>query len=1066
MYPRANIGFFFILLSTAAGASSPNNTRPVVLPVTVASDIRFIRVSFGSFRKEPSYSRVHAIAQGRQGFLWFGTQDKLQRFDGYEIREYPQDPDSPNSVFTRSLFIDKSNTLWGGSERWLDRFDPAMEMYRRYPSNGPFDGAMSARQDRKGVLWIATNYGLVRMDPATGNTVRYEHRSNDARSLSGNLVRASFEARDGTFWVATTRGLDLFDRQSGEVRRHIRLPVDFPIGDPNPVLTIDFCEDRTGVLWILFSYGYGLARLNREAGTLTFYSLDGTGRDNTLQSGARSIVEDKEGALWIGTTSNGLLKLDQTRARFVQYHNNPADPQSLSGDQVHALFLDREGNMWAGTNGAGVNRFSPRPSPFKVYQQKLGDANSLDMNYTTSILEDSRGMLWIGSLRALGRLDRKTGQMTFDRRAGGPGELSSTWIISIAEDHAGRLWFGTVGAGLNRLDSQSGRFRVFRHDPADPHSLSHDTVQRIFIDHKGSIWVGTEDGLNEFDEATQSFRIYKPGRALFDSRIHDIVEDATGALWIATQGTGLLRFTPATGQFTAYRHTPRPESLNSDVTNTVCIGHAGMIWVGTDNGLNRFDPAAGTFTPYDQRDGLAGNSVSRILEDDSENLWISTNKGLSRFDVQKKIFKSYYISDGIAGNEFYNYASAFKSRTGELFFSSYAGVTAFFPRDVVDNPYAPPVVVTDLRVSGKSLPIGSKSPLKRSVSFTDSVTLSHNQNVISLQFSALSYANPDGNRYRYRLDRLETAWNESGSDQRFITYSLSPGTYVFHVQGSNSRGIWNEQGTSLQIIILPPWWSTAWFRISAISIILLSLLYFYRLRIEAVAHQFNMRLEERVGERTRIARDLHDTLLQSFQGLMLRLQVVLDMLPPGKAKQELEETLERGDQAIVEARDAVHDLRSLTASVNDLAEALRALGIELSTKETATFRLVVEGARRELHPMVRDEIYRIAREALRNAFAHARARQVEAEITFGERRFRLRIRDDGDGIPPEMVEAGRSGHYGLAGIRERAREIGSKLTILSGPGVGTEIDLSVTGSIAYVKGPAPPGWRLFRRKTG
>ena len=1072
-HSRFDIALPVVLCWAAYGASPPNPIRPVVLPVTEASDIRFIHVSFGSSRKEPSYSRIHDIVQGSKGFLWFGTQDKLDRYDGYEIREYPQDPKSPNAVFTRSLSIDKSNTLWGGAERWLDRFDPVTETYRRYPSSGAFDGAMSAMQDREGILWFATNYGLVRMDPATGNISRYKHRSNDPRSLSTNWVRASFETKDGTFWVATTDGLDLFDRQAGEVRRHISLPIDFPMRDPNPVLTIAFCEDHSGVLWITYSYGYGLARLNREAGTLTFYSLDGSGKDNSLQSGARSIVEDKDGALWIGTTSSGLLKLDRTRARFVRYHNNPADPESLSGDQVHALFLDREGNMWAGTNGAGLNRFAPRPLPFKVYQRKLEDPSSLDMNYTTSILEDSRHQLWIGSLRALGRLDRKARKMIFDRRSGGPGELSSTWVISMAEDRSGRLWFGTVGAGVNRLDRQSGRFKVFRHKPGDPHSLSHDTVQKIFVDHKGDIWFGTEDGLNEFDEASQSFRAYKDGRAVFDSRVHDIAEDATGTLWIATQGTGLLRFTPTTHQFTAYRHTPAPGSISSDITNSVCIDHSGTIWVGTDNGLNRLDPAAGTFETNFERDGLSGNNVSRILEDDDGKLWVSTNKGLSRFDPRNKSSENYYVSDGIAGNEFYNYASAFKSRTGEMFFSSYAGVTAFYPRDVVDNPYAPPVVITDLRVAGKSLPIGGKSPLKRSVPFIDTVKLSHTQNVVSLQFSALSYANPEGNRYRYRLDGLDTAWNESGSDQRVITYSLAPGTYLFHVQGSNSRGIWNEEGTSLQIEISPPWWSTEWFRACAVTAAVLLLGALYRYRLRQVAREFNAHLEGRVDERLRVARDLHDTLLQSFQGLLLRFQGAHNLLPGrvADARQVLETAIDEAAQAITEARDAVQDLRASAVVTNDLAKAVEALGKDLAEQqrarngETTAFAVETEGASRELHPILRDEIYRIIGEALRNAFRHSRARRIEVEIRYDAGRLRMRVRDDGIGTGASVLQKGRAGHFGLRGMRERAKGIGGQLEVWSEQGAGTEVELTMPASVAYA-GHAGRRFRLFKRKAG
>ena len=1065
--PRLSaIGLLLASVSIAAGAKS-DNTRPVILPVTDASDIRFIRVSFGFFKKEPAYNRVHGIAQDRKGFLWFATQDKLQRYDGYEIREYPNDPNSPSAVYTEeSMFIDRRGILWGGWERGLDQFDPATERFRRFTPDGPFkDRVISATEDRQGILWFSASDGLIRLDRETGRTVRYEHNPDDPASLSSSRVKAAFEAKDGTFWVATMGGVDLFDRRTGKVLRHIDLPVDLPGIDPNPELQISFFEDQAGVLWMTFSYGYGLARVNRDSGTLTFYSLDGTGKDNTLQSGARSIVESRDGALWIGTTSSGILKLNRERTRFVRYRNNPADPDSLSGDQVHGLFLDREGNMWAGTNGAGVNRFSPLPSPFKVYQRKLGDPNSLDMNYTTSIFEDSRGLLWIGSLRALGRLDRKTGKMTFIRSSGGPGQLSSTWVVSMVEDRSGHLWFGTVGGGVNRLDPRTGRFTVFRYDPNNPHSLSHNTVQAIFVDHKGTVWVGTEDGLNEFDEATQNFRVYKAGTGRNESRVDQIAEDSQGMLWIATQATGLVRFDPKRQEFTSYRHTSVSDSLSDDVTTSVCTGHDGMLWVGTQNGLNRFDPGTRTFARFYESDGLAGNNVSKILEDDTGNLWVSTSKGLSRLDVRNKTFKNYYVSDGIAGNEFYNYASAFKSRTGEMFFSSYAGVTSFFPRDVVDNPYVPPVVITDLRISGKALPIGDKSPLSRAVPFTDSVKLSHNQSLISLQFSALSYTNPDGNRYRYRLDGLNTEWNESGSDQRVITYSLASGEYIFHVQGSNSRGIWNENGASLAIEILPPWWSTTWFRVLAISAILASLLCLYRLRVSAMARQFNMRLEERVAERVRIARELHDTLLQTVQGLMLRLQAVYEMLPPGKGKDELEETMEIGDQAIIEGRSTVHDLRA-TLVTTRLPEAIRALADEIGAGKNVSFRLVVEGQVLDLHPIIRDELYRITREALRNAFNHARAQNIEAEITYDPGQLRLRIRDDGRGIPPEILKEGCPGHFGLAGMRERANEIGCKLTISSAIGAGTEVDLAIPGSIAYTKHSKQSRFTLFRGKAG
>jgi signal transduction histidine kinase len=543
-------------------------------------------------------------------------------------------------------------------------------------------------------------------------------------------------------------------------------------------------------------------------------------------------------------------------------------------------------------------------------------------------------------------------------------------------------------------------------------------------------------------------------------------------LWIATLGTGLLRLDPVTRELSMYRHSSRPESLSNDQATAICIDHAGIIWIGTESGLNRFDPLTRSFTAYYESDGLPSSYISRILEDERGDLWVSTNSGLSRFNVREKTFKNYYIPDGIPGNEFYNYASAFKTPSGEMFFTSYAGLTTFFPHDVVGETYVPPVVITDFKVSGNTLPIGGDSPLKRAISFTDTVTLSHAQNDISLEFSALSYTSPEGNRYRYRLEGLESRWHESEGNRRFITYSLSPGEYTFRVQGSNSRGAWNEKGASVRFVILPPWWNTGWFRTAALAVFLLSLGCAYYFHIHNIERQFNIRLEERVGERTRIARELHDTLLQSFQGLMFRFQGVLDLLPsrPVEAREACEGALDRADRAITEGRDAIQDLRS-TVERNDLTQAVTALGEELAgddpSGELPAFRVVLEGTPQNLHPILRDEIYRIAREALRNAFHHARARRIETEFTYEKGLFRLRIRDDGSGIDPHVLDQGnRSGHWGLAGMRERAQRIGASLEVWSQPGAGTEIELRLPGAIAYESSPAQPSFGRFRKKTG
>jgi signal transduction histidine kinase len=401
-----------------------------------------------------------------------------------------------------------------------------------------------------------------------------------------------------------------------------------------------------------------------------------------------------------------------------------------------------------------------------------------------------------------------------------------------------------------------------------------------------------------------------------------------------------------------------------------------------------------------------------------------------------------------------------------MFFAGFSGATAFFPDKVAESRYVPKPVLTDFRLFGSSVTPGRRhSPLKMAVNRTSAIQLSHSENIFSIEFSALTYLSPGTNRYRYKLDGIDKGWREVGSDERVATYTTLPaGNYTFRLEAATSRGPWSPD-VILAIKILPPFWQTYWFLTCFVAVVCGILGLLYRLRLKQLSSQFNMRIEERVGERTRIARELHDTLLQSFQGLMLRLQVVNELLPEGKAKVHLEQTLKRADQAISEGRSAVYDLRSSTVITNDLAQALTALGNEVAAQDTAAFHLVVEGPPRDLHPIIRDELYRITREALRNAFSHARAQNIEVEITYAERLIRLRIRDDGVGIAQEFLGQGRPGHYGLPGMRERARQIGAKLSIWSGAGAGTEIELSIPASNAYDKSPKRSRWRLFREKV-
>jgi len=606
--------------------------------------------------------------------------------------------------------------------------------------------------------------------------------------------------------------------------------------------------------------------------------------------------------------------------------------------------------------------------------------------------------------------------------------------------------------------------------------LSNDIVSRLVVDHNGTLWAATWDGLNRFDAATERFTSYKPNPQSRTLYYLELAEDREGALWLGTHTSGLHRFDPATGQFTIYEHDiDRPGTLSDNRVNSVYFDRSGTTWVGTQNGLDSFDAKMGTFTVYRRRDGLPGNAVGCILADDHRNLWMSTNNGLARFDPQSRTVKSYSTADGLPGPDLTGWGACYQSPSGEMFFGGFSGAIAFHPDRVVDTSYTPPVVLTEFRLSGRPVEIGGGSPLSKSISYTTRLTLSHEQRILSLAFSALSYFNPGLNRYRYKLEGLDEAWHEVGSDERLATYTTLPAaSYTFRVQGATSRGAWSEPGASVRIEILPPFWGTWRFQSACGILILVSLWFAYRLRLQQITWKFNMRLEERVGERTRIARELHDTLLQSFQGLLFRFQAARNMLPrrPDEAIQVLDAAISRSEQAIAEGRNTIQGLRSEPSAHSDLEHLLTATGQELAgsqeaNRDSAIIRVTVEGGQQTLSPILQDEVYRIAREVLRNAFLHAGARQIEAEIRYDDRLFRLRIRDDGKGIDPRVLQdGGRAGHWGLPGIRERAKQIGAQLHFWSEAGAGTEVELTIPAAVAYAKPRDASGFRLFRKKTG
>jgi ligand-binding sensor domain-containing protein/signal transduction histidine kinase len=1072
--PALDISQYAHTARTVRGGFSLGNTRdnvPIRLPLIEGKDIRFTHYST---EQGLSQNRVDHMLQDNQGFMWFGTYNGLNRFDGYRFLSYKPEADNPYSiggVFIYALFQDRSGALWIAVDEELDRFDPVTGRFFHYRAN-PNDPASLAghvehiAQDRDGMLWLATRNGLDRLDPVSGRFTHYRHDPGDPRSLASDDVRYLLEDRQGTLWVATAAGPDAFDPRTGKVIRH------YPSSWHPPLDRI--YEDRSGTLWLCATRHGGLTSLDPKTGIFTTYIYFDEWPETPGLHECWGILEDQRGMMWLATRPDGVLKFDRRRREFTRYRNDPGNPASLSSDGGESLMEDREGSIWIGTRDQGVDRFSSAPSPFTIYRNEPGNPNSLDQNFAYSVLEDSQGIFWIGTANRLNRLDRKTGRYTFYRHdPANPASIAADRVTAMVEDRAGYLWFATFGGGLNRFDRKTGRFKAYRPEPGNPASLSHDHVLSLLLDHEGVLWAGTEDGLNRMDMRTGRFTVYRFNGPL-DSRMYRVLaEDRDGSIWMGTYEQGLQRLDVRTGTITAYKNDPKAgNSLSNNRVNALCIGHSGTLWVGTQNGLNRFDRHTGEFTIFNERDGLPSNAIDGILEDAAGNLWLATENGLSKFDPQAKTFKNYYTDEGLAGNAFIDSNVYFKSAQVEMFSGGHGGITAFYPQRVIDNPYVPPIVLTDFRLFNNPVPVGEKSVLRKSISYTGALTLSHQQSIFSIEFSSLSYANPQRNRYRYMLEPLEKTWNEIGSNQRLVTYTtLPPGRYTFRVQGSSSSGVWNVNGVSVVLTILPPWYQTMWFRVLSGAAFLAMLWALYQLRLQQLAQQFNMRLDERVAERTRIARDLHDTLLQSFQGLVLRFQAARNQLPgrPQDACEALDTALVSADQALAEGRSSIQELRSELLKEVNVEQVLLAIGRELAPSQNSEhgsppLRVIVEGARRAKQAMIREEIYRIARELLRNAYRHAHARSIEAELRYDDDAFMLIVRDDGKGIDPKVLkDRGRAGHWGLRGVYERAEGIGARLDVWSEAGAGTEVRLTVPGSIAYEKFGDGGRFKLFRK---
>jgi signal transduction histidine kinase/ligand-binding sensor domain-containing protein len=944
---------------------------------------------------------MFSITQTSDGFLWLlSLPGDVYRFDGIRFLPWRFPAGLSNRPLAK-VFADHAGGLWIVGEHLARLKDGVVTSDFELQGLLPFQ---SVSEQPDGSLWVGRRAADGPLCHVINAAVKCFGKA-DGIPISN--VDAVLDDGNGGLWLGGEGEL---------VHWHAGRSEMYKLGKYD---IFSLARGQEGSLWVgILAEGLGLERL-KDGVVKPFVTPTFDGNKLSVTS----TLFDHDGNLWVGTDAKGLFRI---HGNTVEHYTHT---EGLSGDSVWALFEDQEGIVWVGTT-SGIDSFrDPVVTTFSALQ-------GLGKDLAAGILASSDGTIWVANAGSLDRI--KDGTVSSIRRSGGlPGDQ----VASILEDHAGNLWVG-VDDGLYLF--KDGRFR--RLPEADHQPLG--MVVAMTEDIDGNIWAECASKPSKLVRI-RDFQV----REVFPrSQVppgHNLAAAPGGGIWIVTSKGDLLLFRNGMLE-TKVPLEPRSSALNRQI-----IAQAdGSILVGTENGLVGW--RAGTVQRMTTKNGLPCDFVIAFVQDTEKRWWLYTRCGIVEFSdadfqrwwtnpntiVQNRVYDAF---DGAQPN-IGSFNAAASTADGRVWFSS--GVVV--------------QVVDPSRLSQKLPPAAAyiESVLvdRKEFQATNNLKVPPHPRDLQIDYTSPTFSIPQKVKFRYRLDGYDHDWHEAGTRRQAFYTDLPPGKYSFRVIASNSDGVWNDSAAKLDFFVAPAYYQTNWFRALCAAVFLGVLWTLLQLRLRQQARQFNMTLEARVSERTRIARDLHDTLLQSFQGLLPRFQAAIYKLPehPVDARETLEAAVDQASLAITEGRDAVQGLRASTVEKNDLAVAIRGVAEELASADThqssPAFQVAVEGQPRNLHPILRDEVYRIGAEALRNAFRHAQAHQIEVELRYDEKDFRLRIRDDGRGINREVLSGdGREGHYGLHGMRERAKLVGGELAIWSEVDSGTEVELSIPASRAYTK---------------
>ncbi len=1051
--------------TTNIATSIPVVPTPAIVQPIYQSPDPWSTIRFTSLYVEDglSQSSVRAIIQDKQGFLWIGTEDGLNRYDGYHFKTYRPDPDDPASLSDRfivDLYEDNEGYLWIATyQGGLNKYDPRTDKFsnfRHIPgdlTSLSSDNVRTILEDNTGGLWVGTIAGLDYLDKKTGKIDHYRYMPDDPGSMSSNNITTLAMDKKGILWVGTgDAGINQFDPVAKTFRHFRNDPKDQTTISGDTIRSIQVAPN--GDLWI--GTPDGLSRFDPVTGKSKRRWI--TSAQSTTRSPHEIMTTfvDRSGTLWVGTVDQGLDRFDEQTNKFVNYHHIPALQDTLSNNTVLSIYEDREGVMWIGTYGGGINKYNRSQDKFKYYRNNPENPDSLTSDHVFNLFVDPTGVTWIATADGLERFDPVTGKfLHYKHVTKRPGSLSNNRVWFVFRDSKKQLWVAT-NDGLNRLDEPTGQFIHYFHYDNDPGSIADNVVHTIYEDESGELWFGTGQGLDRFDREMNKFIHYRdPNKPLGDGAdsVSAISEDSTGRLWVGTYNSGLFSLDPDRQKFTYYMHDSNDHtSISNNLILAITRDSAGDIWIGTDSGLNKYLPETDSFEAYTEQNGLPNEVIYAVVDDKNGSLWLSTNLGISRFDPKLKTFQNYTVRDGLQGNEF-NAGGYGQGSDGSILFGGINGFNIFYPAGIQDNSYIPPVMLTEILVNGQ--PVRSDI----AVPWLENLVIKWPQDSFEFTFTSLSYAEPQNNQYAYKLEGFDEDWNIIGNNRVGRYTNLPGGIYTLQLKASNNDGVWNEAGKAIQVVVLAPFWKTWWF-IGVVLIVVFGCIgIIYRLRLRSIEKQ-KLELERLVNERAtkieqlfeqnkelavveernRLARDLHDSAKQKAFASLAQLGTARGLIniDINGAKKHLGEAENLVYEVIQELTFLIQEMYPIALKDKGLSNALREYVFEWETRNDIRVNLLIEGES-NLRLEIEQAIYRIIQESLANIARHSHATQVEFSVKYNLENVEVNICDNGQGFDLDQKPNG----IGLRSMRERAKSVGGTLEIKCSNGNGTRVIINI-----------------------